>query len=801
MLVFAFSGCEKSEKNPPPAKPTPVEANAKPEPAPEPAAPEPEPPAPAPEPPAPEPEPEPPAPEPPAPEPPAPEPPAPEPVDRAQALGFARFIPADAEALVSFHQGKKLIGEIQRTPLWSAIESEIDAPIFDDAEAFEDPGEFDDLQGILEEDEGFNAPPTISPIDFFGTEVTLALGPESAGRVAGFLNFNRRSTYFQMRALAAAMSANGGDPEIDPFATGMAGLMFGMISEMYGDLLNDGAAIAGLQAFRMPSIYFAVRAEGDNLAAVHDMISQPVQFFSMFGEAVAPAEIEHAGNTFRGYRLIGKDIAKLLEEDRESMEESLGREPVRVLMDFISTREIVAVSGTIEDYAVAFFGSSIDDFKLAATPAESIAASPALAFADPVLNHPLHAIVYGAKGLTEALTASTAALADYADGLGDGFATHDRDGRNRDLVAMLQLVSDRERALRSLATRETTGITVVNDDGLRIDMQGGHSGMLDFTTPSRFAALADVPDTAVFFNMTTDPRHRDRSLAYQEALFQAAHTLMLRVMDVPERAFDPEDEEGMEMAAYDPFAEIREMSTLIEGDFRPHLIHLWQAVAHDMRKGLGNETAIVVDLKGTMPEIPDVPKALVENTKAPRVTMLSQVADRASLVGSWQTIQQSATHLVDRIAEMNDKEIPMPKPVHSKSDGFTTWFMPLPWFNDEFLPSVTLDDRWFAMGTSRNQALDLLGRLDALDTRSGGGLRLHVNFRVIAESQRAEIANAKAKRDAILETGEIDGEELDRIVADWESLTATLEQLDTFDIRCWQDEGLTRTRVHLRTRQ
>lgn len=732
------------------------------------------------------------------------------PVDRAQALGFARHIPADAEVLVSFHQGKSAIEGIQRMKLWSAFDSDLANPFraespddFDRGglDDFEDPGEFDDLQGLLEEEDQFAPTPTLSPLDFFGTEVTLAFGPQSAGRVAGFLDFNRRSTYHQMRAMAAAMAADKGDDSGDALMGGIGSLLFGMGMDMYGDLLTDRAAREALDAFQMPSIYFAVRASEENLAAAHELVSGPVQFLSMFGEAVAPAEIEHAGVTFRGFRLIGSDIAGMMEEDRESMEEYFGAEAVRNLIEFITAREVVAVSGILDDYAVAFFGASLEDFKLSPTPEESLAGSSKLAFVDAHLDHPLHGILYSAKGFTESVSNSIGGFADYAEGLGDGLATHDRDGGNRDLVALLQLVSDRERALLSLATHETTGMTIVNDHGLRIDMHGGLSGALDFTSPARFARLGDAPDTAIFVNFSSDPLYQERSRAYQEALFQAAHTLMMRVFDKTANETLPDPDDEYAPFVYDPFAGVRDTAAMIESGFRSNIVNLWQAVAHDMRSGLGNETAIVVDLKGTMPEIPDVPKALLENNRAPRVTMLAPVVRRESLASAWETIQENSTQIVERIAEMRESEIPMPKPIQSTSDGLTSWFMPLPWFNDEFLPSVTLDDRWFALGTSRNHGIDLINRLDALEPTPGGGLRIDVNFRLLAEYQRAEMANFTAKRDAILETDEIDDEEFDELLTSMEGFARALEEFENLEIRCWEEGGTAHTRVHLRLRK
>ena len=62
----------------------------------------------------------------------------------------------------------------------------------------------------------------------------------------------------------------------------------------------------------------------------------------------------------------------------------------------------------------------------------------------------------------------------------------------------------------------------------------------------------------------------------------------------------------------------------------------------------------------------------------------------------------------------------MQKPISSEKDGFTTWFFSMPFFNDDFMPSVTVGDKWFAASTSKNQALDLVNKAaKGGETRTG----------------------------------------------------------------------------------
>lgn len=702
------------------------------------------------------------------------------PIDRAEVLGFARHMPEDVEALFTFHHAKEKIEQVRQMELWGMIVPDEPTRPFrsDDDEA--EPGDIE-------------SPETMSALDFFGTEVTVALGQGSAERLASWLDFNRRSTYHQMRRLAGTLTgeANGEAPDIFPAGPG---ILFSALSSpgLYPDLMADPIASAALEAFQFPSIYLAVRAPDGQVEQAGEMLAEGLGIMTFFGEMVAPVQAVRAGNTFNGYRLIGNDMADAMEEGREFMDEFLGAEVIDRMIEFLRPREIVAMSGVIDDYAVLFLGPSVDEFVLAESPQDAVTAGDKLAFADPHLTHPFLGLMFGDEGLLESVATSASSLSDIAEGLRDGFAANDNDGGNRDLVSLLNLVSTRAQSLRALTRHEAAGVTMVEDGGLRIESQGGTSGMLDFSQPLRFADLADTPDVAMFLNLTTDPRYRARSTAYQEAIFQTTYALLTRLMEIA-----PSDDE----LGFDPFAMFRDYVTMFEEDYRGDLVNLWRATAHDMAAGLGNESAIVVDLKGNMPVIPGIPEILSENSKAPRITMLAPVADREKLASAWEKTQESGTRIVPNIGKMMEKDLIMPRPIRSESDGLSSWFLPLPFFDDDFLPSTTLNDEWFAMGTSRNHSIDLIRQLDALEPRDGGGLRFHVNFDLIAQYQREELASLEEQREAILESDEIDEESYEEMRETAEAVIAAIEKLHTLEIRCWEHDGLVRSRVHLRVHQ
>jgi len=713
---------------------------------------------------------------------------------RGQTLGFSRFVPADAEALVTFQEIAKIINAVENMPLWQALADDGTARPFRAEEDEDD--DFSDLQGIMHEENGQDFGNMMSPMDLFGSEVTLALGPGSSARLAAWMEFNRRSTYFQMRGFANALSnkrelsRTGMTPTLSIIGA-LAGAAAGI--EIYGELVQDRAAMRALDAFQIPPIYLAVRADAENITRAHDTLSVPVHGFANFSEMVAPVEISRSGSTFKGYRLIGSDVADSMAEAREFMAEVFGEEVFDKFIDFVKTREIVALSGIVGDYAVLFFGSSVEEFQLAESDADAITAGETLAFADPQLEHPLHALIYGEENLVTKLAESAGGLADIALGLRDGFAANDRDGRNRDLVALLQVVAERERTLRALARHHAVGITLVNDQGPRVDAHGGTSGIFDFQSPAHFAALGDDPEVAVFLNICVDSRYSARSTAYTEAILETIYALLMRLMDTP---IADEDDFG-----FDPMAFVRQYTAMFESEFRGDIVNIWRALAHDMRLGLGRESAIIIDLNGTVPALPGVPEALAGSANSPRIAYLAPVADRDRLASAWSGVHESASRITTRVGQMAEREFPMPKAISSESNGLSSWFLPLPYFDDEFLPSVTLDDSWFAIGSSRKQSVELVRRLGDLEPHNGGGMRFHVNFPLIVASQLKQLTTLVENRDAILETGKIDAEDFESTMASIESIARGLQEFERLEARYWEEDGVTRSRIHLRMKR
>ena len=168
---------------------------------------------------------------------------------------------------------------------------------------------------------------------------------------------------------------------------------------------------------------------------------------------------------------------------------------------------------------------------------------------------------------------------------------------------------------------------------------------------------------------------------------------------------------GLEIAD-EEFAQFKQGFGLFNEKFKTDTVGVWDAL-QTAESGLGTETAMIVDLKGAMPPIPGIPQEVVDGGKFVRAALISPVTDRAKLQESWTKLDGSLRNLLKTASEMSGSEIPMQKPMSSEKNGFTTWFFSFPFFNDDFLPSVTVGDKWFVASTSKLQALDLVNAAES----------------------------------------------------------------------------------------
>ena len=670
------------------------------------------------------------------------------PEQRAAKLGFVRYLPQDTEVVVSFYNGSKVADRVKGSKLWKMVQSEmnggaVEEPVPEEEGRNEEPKEAPDAaedaataaanaveaasnaaaaaETADEEKETAETPkeaeqpataddkpeePAVvaadeepaSPAALFGSEVTLALGKSTGEQVGNLLTLNRRSSYFQTRAIAKVFAAAVKKGDLSTLDTS---LISGYSEELVKDLLNDPqSGMAMVEKAQMPPIYMAFRTKESERPAAARQVAAMLANLAMLGDSIEPLKVEVGGHSFEGSKVLGAKISSSMAENRAMMDETMGAATVDRLLAAVAKKDLVVVSGTVADYVLVFVGGSTADLKLAADLGGSIVTGDALAFSDAYATKDLAALSYGQKAAMDQLIGTAGGLADMTNGLRDGLAGADGLGEMRDLDAMFQIVAEREAALRKLAGHDASGSVAFFEEGLKIESYGGYdSGMVDWKSPHKLASLGDSEDVVLFADMTGDAVYDEKARNYAEALLETAYAMAMKVAEAPVKA--------------EELVKFQEMAKMFDTKFRPDMLALWEALSNDFGGSLGHESAWVVDFKGGAPAIPGIPQALLDKTRIPRISVISPVTDRAKLSASWDKMNTTLTGTLTKISELTGQDIPMQKPMSSERGGNTTWFFPMPFLTDDFVPSVTVGDKWFAASTSKNHALDLISKAGA----------------------------------------------------------------------------------------
>jgi hypothetical protein len=304
--------------------------------------------------------------------------------------------------------------------------------------------------------------------------------------------------------------------------------------------------------------------------------------------------------------------------------------------------------------------------------------------------------------------------------------------------------------------------------------------MIDWKSPDKLARLGDSEDVFLFMDVTKDASYDEKARAYYESLLETAYAMAMKVADVPM--------EGAEMARF------KEMAKMIDGKFRPDMVALWDAFGDDFGGSLGHERALVVDFKGGAPAVPGISQAVLDKARVPRISIVAPVTDRAKLAGSWDKMNTTLTGTLAKISELAGQEIPMQKPMSSERGGNTTWFFPMPFLTDDFVPSVTVGDKWFAASTSKNQALDLIAKADG-GGEARTGFWLSLNFKTLEQyaKETYKLVDENSKDLTGADFPDKDG----KVIKD--SITL-LSDLDKLTVHARREGSVLRSSVHFKTR-
>jgi len=670
------------------------------------------------------------------------------------------MLPKDTETLVLVQNGAEVVKRFKGSKFYGFLKSQ-------------NPGVDDVVEG-----DGTGG---LTPLDFVGQEMFLATGKSTGEQTANLVRFSNRQNYFQFRSIATMIisSLKGEEPDLEML--GEEGAMFNMVKD-------PQSGLALLKKSETPPIFLGCKTTPENREKVRQAFAGMTSNLAMVGASAEEVKIEVDGRSFEGNQITGKKLVEDLQADQaliERMDETLEKDVQAELWKTLAEKNVIAVTGVVNDYVVLFIGSRKEDLKFAATPSESFAASDALAFVDPYLEKNPVAIAYSDKSVLDGLNSGNG-IATIAQALRDAIAGNGKVD-TREIEALLDVISEREKELTSMTKFSTFGAVAMLDEGFKLETFGGSNAPnIQSEAKNQMGALGASKDTAIFVNWTSNPAYGIKANAYLESLVETTYSIAKNVSTW----------EVEENPSFDAF---QQYFTMFEENFSDDTVKMWQAMSVDMSDGLGNESALVVDLKGEMPPLPNVPQELVKAGKFPRLSWVKPVKDRAKLTAAWEKMNASGESIMKQISAMMEAEQAMPKPMSSKDNGLTTWFFAGPLFTDDFAPSVTLDDKWFVASTSKTHAV---GLAQQAGTSSEGktGAYMSVKFDALRACADHWLKAVDENKEAIFEGNESAADDFtanQKMIKD--SLNA-MSEMDEMSLHTRKESGTDRTSFHLKTR-
>ncbi len=669
------------------------------------------------------------------------------PAERAEVLGFSQYLPQETEVVFARFNGSENADRFTASKFWKAMGNEPMDPIDDGVEEI------------------------VGPADLFEQEFTLGFGKGTADQSSNLIQLKNRLFYTVSKALVgeySRMEKSGESMDI-----------FELLEDIVIELAKDPqSGMALYENMNMPPVYVAFHTTEENREAAEQQLAQTLAEFEFDEKLCLPVETEMNGTTFKGFQVDGSKVAEIMKSEKEELVRILSEAVADRFIEATSKKNLYVVTGTIGEYVTMFIGSSAEEFRLAASVDESLLATSAMSFCDAYADKELTEISYVQGAALNQMISSKSLLADIADGARDGLSATDAFGDTRNLETLLGMIKERESAWFDLHEATGSGSVTYFEEGIKIETFGGFDyGAFDWEASNQMASLGDRDGVVMFANYTSDAVYDEKMRNYLEAVLETSYVAAMKFAELPD--------EGGDMM------ELKNYSQLFDAKFRPYLLTFWEGFSGGFNGAIGYERAWVMDLDGSVPTLPNIPQAVVDEGRFPRISMLAPVTDRSKLGESWVKMNEGMTGIMGSVSGMMGSEIPMQKPISSEKDGYTTWFYGMPFFNDDFMPSVTVGDKWFSASSSKAQSLDLIDAAEA-----GGPTQKGVYFSLdikAVDAYMEDMLVVVSKHQE--ELGMSDGD-----LKQMEVATKMLDDMDDLTIHVRREEGQLRSSIYLKTR-
>lgn len=451
-----------------------------------------------------------------------------------------------------------------------------------------------------------------------------------------------------------------------------------------GEWLDKRMAEEG--GFPEVAIYAGGRVQEGKRAALVKWLKEVLALAAKEAPALEAVEFEKSGVKWSGVEVMLSN----LEGFDNPLPEGLDPGQWNELRRKIENWSVVVACAEVDDYVVIAMGNGKESIELCEEVENSLAMSEGFKFFE---GHDAKEVVstfWASREFIAAMHEGTSYL-PFFEGALEGLKDKALE-RGAEIMKSLGEFNRHWKARRSGTAHEWVGTVLVGDE-IRVESRGGWvSAGVDLETPLRFAKAFSGLEKAPFIRA-----HWKKKAAYLDHGHKQVEAGMRFLKLVGAEVMDAFAEGAPNLDGDKPGDQFQRWKR----DLTRGLGDIWKGYQDHFSKAFGEESAFVMDLEGEMIPAVGVEEEVVKNGRIPRVALVWPVVKREALSESWDIWQGALTNLFGIIAESIDQPIPFPDTMTAEKNDLRTYFFPFPFASDDFLPSVSISDDLFILGSSK----------------------------------------------------------------------------------------------------
>lgn len=680
----------------------------------------------------------------------------------ALVTGFAQNLPSDIEGYLAILKGAQSYDGLRETEIGKFIE-EISVAQGDDLDELDKTPEMEMARSVL------------------GEEFFIAFG-----KSAGAQGAKVQELYKGVYRMYGAMMIKAIESEV----TGDQDAMMGMMMSPLGMLGEPKDVITQFEAMKLPPVTIGMKvSDPDMREQIYGMVSGQLASALEFDDFPGFKELifEKDGVQLTGVTLAGAPLAELMEAEGQGAVEFLGGEEVfDKLVKAVAAKNLHAAVGELGEYVIIYVGGDLEGFKLSKGVNDSLLSHKDNEFLKLYAKKDVRVLSFMDGGAYESISAATEGLASMAIGAKEALEESEAFGDTRDVQALLAKAAKVERELLGMPSYTSQGIIGFAEEGFKVEVHGGSSTpSLDFDQPHTFTSLADQEDILLYANTVVSPEYSAKVNEYLSTITETAYLASKKFNELD--LDDPDYQEFKQ--GFDLFDQLASQD----------LSEIWSAFTGDFSVGTGKESAVIIDLKGTLPKIPDVPEVALEKGIAPRMAVILPVDDRAKVQNSWKRINTAVTNIIKNGHEvgMLPEEIVMQDVFKSQQAGLDTYNFQIPYTTQDALPTIGINDQFLIASSSQLLNGEIVSSLKKPQKVIRNGAYLKVNFTELHEFAQAWLNLVEENQDAFMEEDYQKEDFIENLPMLKKSLES-MKELDSYTLHTRKLRGEVRSSHHFK---